>query len=78
MQWNLGFMLKLISLDFSKIKETTYSNKLALIKDIELYEPSVRVLRASVTYTNTEAKIYIMLQRRDTLETLSFNEYISL
>lgn len=36
MQWDLGFMLKLISLDFSKIKETTYSNKLALIKEIEL------------------------------------------
>lgn len=50
----------------------------SLIRDIELYEPLVRVLRASVTYTNTEAKIYIMLQRRDTLETLSFDEYISL
>ena len=50
----------------------------SLIRDIEFYEPLVRVLRASVTYTKEEAKIYIMLQRRDTLETLTFNEYISL
>ena len=50
----------------------------SLIRDIEFYEPLVRVLRASVTYTRDEAKIYILLQRRDTLETLTFNEYISL
>ena len=50
----------------------------SFIRDIEYYEPLVRVLRASVTYTRYEAKIYILLQRRDTLETLTFNEYISL
>ena len=50
----------------------------SLIRDIEFYEPLVRVLRASVSYTRTEAKIFITLQRRDTLETLTFNEYISL
>lgn len=50
----------------------------SLINDIEHYEPNVRVLRASVTYTNTEAKIYILLQRRDTLEALKFEEEIAL
>ena len=50
----------------------------SLIRDIEYYEPNVRVLRASVTYTKEEAKIYIMLQRRDTMEVLTFNEYVSL
>ena len=50
----------------------------SLIRDIEYYEPLVRVLRASVSYTREEAKIYILLQRKDTLDTLTFNEYISL
>lgn len=49
-----------------------------LIQDIEHYEPNVRVLRASITYTNTEAKIYIYLQRRDTSEILTFEEEIAL
>lgn len=50
----------------------------SLIRDIEYYEPNVRVLRASVTYTNTEAKIYILLQRLDTMKELKFEEYIAL
>ena len=50
----------------------------SLIQDIEYYEPNVRVLRASVSYTKEEAKINILLQRKDTMETLTFDEYISL
>lgn len=50
----------------------------SLINDIEYYEPRVRVLNALVTYTRTEANIYILLQRRDTLDVLTFDEYISL
>lgn len=50
----------------------------SLIRDIEFYEPLVRVLKASVTYSKNEANIYILLQRRDTMETLTFDEYISL
>ena len=50
----------------------------SLIHDIEHYEPYVRVLRASVTYTNTEAKIKILLQRKDTLEPLTFEQDIAL
>ena len=50
----------------------------SLIQDIEYYEPRVRVLRASVTYTRLEARINIILQVKDTLETLTFDEYISL
>ena len=50
----------------------------SLIRDIEYYEPNVNVLSATVTYTREEAKINIVLQRIDTLEVLTFNEYISL
>jgi len=50
----------------------------SLISDIEYYEPRVRVLNASVTYERNEAKIYITLQRLDTLDVLTFDEYISL
>ena len=50
----------------------------SLIRDIEYYEPNVNVLNASVTYTKDEAKIFITLQRIDTLEVLTFNEYVSL
>ena len=49
-----------------------------LIRDIEYYEPRVRVLKASVSYTRLEAKINITLQVRDTMDILTFNEYISL
>lgn len=52
--------------------------KSSLIQDIEFYEPRVRVLNASVTYTRTEARVYIVLQVRETLDTLTFDEYISL
>ena len=48
-----------------------------LIKDIEDYEPLVRVLNASITYNRNEAKIYIFLQRKDTLEMLTFEEIVS-
>ena len=50
----------------------------SLIQDIEYYEPRVKVLNASVTYTRLEAKIKITLQVRDTMDVLTFNEYISL
>ena len=49
-----------------------------LISTIEYFEPNVRVLNASVTYNREEANINILLQRRDTLENLTFEEYISL
>ena len=49
-----------------------------LRRDIEFYEPLIRVLKLSITYKKEEARIYITLQRRDTLETLTFDEYISL
>lgn len=49
-----------------------------LIQCIEHYEPNVRVLRATVTYTNTEATIKILLQKLDTLKTLSFETEIAL
>lgn len=50
----------------------------SLIKDIERYEPRVRVLNASVTYTRLEARIYITLQVRDTLDVLTFEQYVTL
>lgn len=50
----------------------------SLKRDIEYYEPRVKVLRAKITYTRLEAKIYILLQVRDTMDTLTFSEYVSL
>ena len=52
--------------------------KQSLIQDIEHFEPNVKVLRATVSYTNTEAKINILLQRRDTLAKLVFETEIAL
>lgn len=50
----------------------------SLIQDIEHYEPNVRVFRATVTYTDKEATIKILLQRRDNLKQLSFETEIAL
>ena len=49
-----------------------------LISTIEYYEPNIIVTSATVSYNKEEASIKINLRRKDTLENLTFEEYVSL
>ncbi len=75
--------------DFGSLLETFLFNRGVLLQQhvysslrntIEVFEPRVRVIDINITFDDKEheAHIRIEVQRKDTFETLAFEEYISI